>query len=87
MLGNVYESIRPLARHIERCLGIAPGSGSRVVVALWALLLGAKSMGPRLASGHDPAELRAKLDRLSVISDEEIFLRHGPAIVAGVRKG
>lgn len=86
MLGNVHESIRPLARHIERCLGIAPGSGSRVVIALWALLLGAKSMGPRLADGHDRAELRAKLDRLSVVSGEELFLQHGPVIVSGIRE-
>jgi AcrR family transcriptional regulator len=86
MMSRVQESIRPLAQHIERCLGIAPGAGGRVVIALWALLLGARSMGPRLAGSPDPTELRAKLDRLSVASGEELFLQHGPAIVSGIRE-
>lgn len=74
----------PLASHFERCLGLAPGSGTRVLTSLTALLLGAWQIdaGPPLAGDEIPADVT---EMLELFSCRNVFVTSALAVLAGLR--
>ena len=76
---------RNLSNGIERALGLPKGGGWIGIVALFAFFIGAREMYPDLPerTAVDTDGLRAEDD--SSPSLERFFIRHGTAILAGVR--
>jgi AcrR family transcriptional regulator len=74
----------PLADHFEHCLGLAPGSGAKVLTALTALMLGAWQIdaGPPLEGDGIPADVT---EMLELFSCRNVFATSALAVLAGIR--